>query len=126
MVVGNGYAQAREVATSAGAVEVQARRVDDRRGGEAFRSQLVPPNMPRSLKVTEVLPILYLGGRSTGDFIPALVEFPGSEAGPSASISQRLTVAWEAEDERSCERDLGARLRLLVGRRRVLQPPPRR
>ncbi len=105
-VVANGYARAREVTTGAGTVEVQAPRVDDRRAGEAFRSQLLPPYMRRSPKVTEVLPLLYLRGLSTGDFSAALGEFLGSEAGLSASTIQRLTVAWQAEHERWCERDL--------------------
>jgi putative transposase len=37
--------------------------------------------MRKSPKVTEVLPILYLRGLSTGDFSPALGEFFGTEAG---------------------------------------------
>jgi putative transposase len=97
VVVGNGYARVREVTTGAGAVEVQAPRVDDRRAGEAFRSQLLPPYMRRSPKVTEVLPLLYLRGLSTGDFGPALEEFFGSKAGLSASTICRLTEAWQAE-----------------------------
>ena len=62
-------------------VEVSAPRVDDRREGEHFTSALLPAYMRKSPKVTEVLPILYLRGLSTGDFAPALAEFFGSDAG---------------------------------------------
>ena len=72
MVVGNGYARQRSVMTGAGIFELRARRVDDRREGERFGSTLLPAYLRRSPKVTEVLPLLYLRGLSTGDFVPAL------------------------------------------------------
>jgi hypothetical protein len=40
----------------------------------------------KSPKVAEVLPLLYLHGPSTGDFVPALAAFFGSAAGLSASV----------------------------------------
>ena len=49
LVVRNGHARPRQVTTAAGAMEVRAPRVDDRRvdevGGERarFRSQILPP-----------------------------------------------------------------------------------
>ncbi len=85
LVVGNGYAKEREVTTGAGMVEVKAPRVDDRREGQHYRSVILPAYMRKSPKVTEVLPVLYLRGLSTGDFAPALGEFFGSGAGLSAS-----------------------------------------
>jgi transposase-like protein len=106
MVVGNGYARPREVMTGAGMVEVAAPRVDDRRDGERFRSAILPPYMRRSPKVTEVLPILYLRGLSTGDFAPALQAFFGSDAGLSASTICRLTESWQDEHERWSKRSL--------------------
>jgi transposase-like protein len=108
LVVGNGSARPREVMTGAGMVPVTAPRVDDRRAGEHFRSTLLPPYARRSPKVSEVLPILYLRGLSTGDFAPALADFFGADAGLSASTVNRLTVAWQAEHERWMERDLSA------------------
>ena len=80
--------------------------VDDRREGEHFSSAILPAYMRKSPKVTEVLPILYLRGLSTGDFAPALGEFFGSEAGLSASTVNRLTVALQAEHAEWTERDL--------------------
>ncbi len=106
LVVGNGFARAREVTTGAGMVEVAAPRVDDRREGERFSSAILPAYMRKSPKVTEVLPILYLRGLSTGDFAPALGGFFGSDAGLSASTVNRLTEAWQAEHAEWSERDL--------------------
>lgn len=106
LVVGNGHAAEREITTAAGRVEVAAPRVDDRREGHRYESAILPPYMRRSPKVTEVLPILYLRGLSTGDFAPALGEFFGSQAGLSASTVQRLTEAWRAEHADWSARDL--------------------
>jgi transposase-like protein len=90
-------------------VEVQAPRVDDRREGERFSSAILPAYMRKSPKVTEVLPVLYLRGLSTGDFAPALAEFFGSKAGLSASTVNRLTEAWQAEHAEWSTRDLSDR-----------------
>ena len=106
LVVGNGYARAREITTAAGRVAVQAPRVDDRRPGERYISALLPPYMRSSPKVSEVLPLLYLRGLSTGDFVPALSAFFGSEAGLSSSTVSRLSEAWQAEYERWQRRSL--------------------
>jgi len=112
LVVRNGHARSRQVTTVAGAVEVTAPRVDDRRVDEAtgqrarFRSQILPPWCRKSPKITEVLPLLYLHGLSSKDFVPALEEFLGSGAGLSASAIIRLTGAWQEEYRRWCTRDL--------------------
>src|SRR5579883_1773111 len=106
LVVGNGYARPRQVVTGAGAVEVRAPRVDDRREGKRYGSVILPAYMRKSPKVTEVLPVLYLRGLSTGDFAPALGEFFGTEAGLSASSIDRLTVSWQAEHAEWSARDL--------------------
>ena len=106
LVVANGYARQRTVTTGAGPVEVKAPRVEDRREGERYRSAILPVYMRKSPKVTELLPLLYLRGLSTGDFAPALAQFLGSEAGLSASTVQRLTESWQSEHEGWCRRDL--------------------
>src|SRR5437763_2791465 len=112
LVVRNGHARPRQVATGAGAVEVTAPRVNDRRVDERtgerarFRSRILPPWCRRSPKVTEVLPLLYLHGLSGKDFVPALEEFFGSGAGLSASAITRLTQAWQEEYRRFAARDL--------------------
>jgi putative transposase len=71
-----------------------------------FRSVILPPWCRRSPKVAEVLPLLYLHGLSTGDFVPALEAFFGSAAGLSAAAITRLVGAWQAEYETFCRRDL--------------------
>jgi putative transposase len=98
----------------AGAVEVRAprlndRRVDDDGNRRRFKSVILPPYMRRSPKVTEVLPLLYLHGLSSGDFVPALEEFFGSQAGLSAATITRLTESWQAERESFMARDLSER-----------------
>jgi putative transposase len=103
LVVRNGHARQREVMTAAGAVQVRTPRVDDRRTdlvtGQRirFRSMILPPWCRKSPKVAEVLPLLYLHGLSTGDFVPALEVFFGSAAGLSASVVTRLVAQWQAD-----------------------------
>jgi putative transposase len=115
LVVRNGHARQREVATVAGAIPVRAPRVDDRRidpvtGGRArFRSVILPPWCRKSPKVAEVLPLLYLHGLSTGDFAPALEAFFGSAAGLSAPVITRLVADWQADYQAFCQRDLADR-----------------
>ena len=112
LVVRNGHARQRTVTTAAGAVAVRAPRVDDRRvdpvtGGRVrFRSVILPPWCRKSPKVAEVLPLLYLHGLSTGDFVPALEAFFGSGAGLSAAGVGRLLGAWQADYQAFTSRDL--------------------
>lgn len=114
LVVRNGHAQPREVMTASGAVQVAAPRVNDKRVDEAtgerrrFRSQILPPWCRRSPRVAEVLPLLYLHGLSTGDFVPALEQFLGSAAGLSSATITRLTKQWTDDYHAFCGRDLGS------------------
>jgi putative transposase len=106
-VVRNGRARPRKVTLGAGTVEVRAPRVDDRREGEKFTSRILPPYMRRSPKVSEVLPILYLRGLSTGDFRPGLEALLGEDAaGLSAANISRLLGVWEEEYAAFRKRDL--------------------
>jgi transposase-like protein len=111
----NGHARKRVLITGAGQVPVTAPRVDDRRidpatGTKArFRSAIMPPWCRKSPKVTEVLPLLYLHGMSSGDFAPALEEFFGAAAGLSASVITRLTSQWQADREAFMQRSLADR-----------------
>ncbi|MEV0057846.1 IS256 family transposase [Saccharopolyspora shandongensis] len=112
LVVRNGYHQPREVLTSAGAVEVQAPRVNDKRtdpdtgARRRFSSAILPPWARKTPKITEVLPLLYLHGLSSGDFVPALGQFLGSSKGLSAPVITKLTEQWKAEHRGFTERDL--------------------
>ena len=87
LVVRNGSREPREVLTSAGAVEVTAPRVNDKRidaatgERERFSSAILPPWARKTPKITDVLPLLYLHGLSSGDFVPALGQFPARRPG---------------------------------------------
>jgi transposase-like protein len=115
MVVRNGHARERKVTTGAGTFAVKAPRVNDRRVSAAgerqrFSSRILPAYMRRSPKVTEVLPILYLRGLSTGDFREALPMLLGEDAsGLSPTAITRLTAEWEKEYEQYRNRDLSDR-----------------
>src|SRR5690349_24918834 len=112
LVVRNGTHQPREVLTSAGPVEATVPRVNDRRvdpdtGERArFASVILPPWCRKTPKITEVLPLLYLHGLSSGDFLPALGQFLGSTAGLSASVITKLTETWKGEQRAFATRDL--------------------
>src|SRR5665647_2462195 len=101
LVVRNGYHAEREVATAAGAVPVRQPRVNDKRIDEEsgqrkrFSSMILPALARKSPQVAEVLPLLYLHGLSSGDFVPALEQFLGSTAGLSAAAITRLTAQWQ-------------------------------
>jgi transposase-like protein len=112
LVVRNGYHQSREVLTSAGAIEVTVPRVNDKRTDPAtgerrrFSSAILPPWARKTPKITEVLPLLYLHGLSSGDFVPALGQFLGSAGGLSAAVITKLTETWKAEQRAFAGRDL--------------------
>jgi transposase-like protein len=105
-------AEPRQVLTSAGAVEVVAPRVNDKRTDERtgerrrFSSAILPPWCRKSPKINEVLPLLYLHGLSSQDFVPALEGFLGTGSGLSAATVTRLTVQWQDEARAFHQRDL--------------------
>ena len=112
LVVRNGSAELRTVVTSAGAVEVTAPRVNDKRTDPAtgqrmrFSSAILPPWARKSPQVSEVLPLLYLHGLSSGDFVPALSQFLGTSAGLSGPVITKLTEQWKGEARAFMQRDL--------------------
>ncbi|MGW9382210.1 IS256 family transposase [Streptomyces albidoflavus] len=115
LVVRNGHHRPRTVVTASGPVEVTAPRVNDRRVDEAtgerkrFSSKILPPWCRKSPKVSEVLPLLYLHGLSSGDFVPALEQFLGGTAGLSAATVTRLTKQWGEDHAAFQARDLSDR-----------------
>ena len=112
LVVRNGCHRPRDVLTSAGSVEVTAPRVNDKRvdpdTGERqrFSSAILPAWARKTAKIAEVLPLLYLHGLSSGDFVPALGQFLGSAKGLSASTITKMTEQWKSEQQAFAERDL--------------------
>ncbi|WP_420079601.1 IS256 family transposase (plasmid) [Streptomyces sp. JL4002] len=112
LVVRNGRHRTRTVTTAAGPVEVAAPRVNDRRVDaetgerERFSSKILAPWCRKSPKVSEVLPLLYLHGLSSGDFVPALEQFLGGTAGLSPATVTRLTKQWTEDHAAFQRRDL--------------------
>jgi hypothetical protein len=84
LVVRIGSHAPREVLTSAGAVPLVTPRVNDKRVDpetrerQRFSSAILPPWARKTPRIEEVLPLLYLHGLSSGDFVPALGQFLGS------------------------------------------------
>ena len=77
----------RTITTAADAAEVRAPRVNDRRLEPEiderlrFKRSILPRWCRKSPKVSEVLPLLYLHGLSSGDFVPALGSFSVARPG---------------------------------------------
>jgi hypothetical protein len=116
LVVRNGYHEPRELLTSAGAVEVTAPRVNDKRTDpvtgerQRFSSAILPAWARKTPKITQVLPLLYLHGLSSGDFVPALGQFLGSAAASNAAGSSNETS--KPRKQRNDEERIPRRLRL--------------
>ncbi|WP_318219416.1 IS256 family transposase [Streptomyces sp. SCL15-6] len=112
LVVRNGHHRERTVATAAGPITVKAPRVNDKRvDGETgerkrFSSKILAPWCRKSPKISEVLPLLYLHGLSSGDFVPAMEQFLGSAAGLSPATVTRLTKQWSDDHATFQDRDL--------------------
>ncbi|WP_440580714.1 IS256 family transposase [Streptomyces sp. PT19] len=112
LVVRNGHYRERTVTTAAGPIAVKAPRVNDKRvDGETgerkrFSSKILAPWCRKSPKISEVLPLLYLHGLSSGDFVPAMEQFLGSAAGLSPATVTRLTKQWSDDHAAFQDRDL--------------------
>jgi len=110
LVVRNGRAGQRKVATGAGVLEIRAPRVSDQRSDQRFTSAVLPPYMRRSPRLEEALPVLYLRGLSTGDVGPALEVLLGQSArGFSPTTVTRLKESWKEEFQVWRKRDLSGR-----------------
>jgi len=79
-VVRNGSMPQRELVTGVGSIRIKQPRVYDRRDGQRFTSQLLPPFMRRVPSIDALIPVLYLKGISTGDFSEALESILGENA----------------------------------------------
>lgn len=113
LVVRNGHHQLRNVTTAAETVEakaphVNAERIDEETGERKRLPLAIPPLWARkSPKISEVLPLLYLHGLSSGHFVPALEQFLGSSVGLSPATVTWITQ-WQADHKTFSERDLSA------------------
>src|ERR1700722_12681482 len=109
-VVRNGYQPERNILTAVGPVAVRVPKVRDRsKSGIKFNSQLVPPYVRRSQRVSAALPWLYLKGISTGDMSEALQALLGEETkGLSHAVVSRLKMQWADDWKIWNKRDLSA------------------
>ena len=108
--VRNGYLPEREIQTGIGGVSVEVPRIRDRSSvadGIQFNSLLIPKYLRRSTSMNEFLPLLYLKGISTNDFMNALTPLFGENAkNLSPGVISRLKADWEKEYHTWCKRDL--------------------
>ncbi|HAT9304718.1 TPA: IS256 family transposase [Legionella pneumophila subsp. pneumophila] len=99
--VRNGYLLEREIQTGIGQVAVKVPRVRDRSkssDGIGYVSNLVPKYLRRSKSLNDFLPLLYLKGISTNDFVEVLKPLIGSEGkNLSPGVISRLKASWEQE-----------------------------
>jgi len=113
-IVANGFGETRAIQTPLGAVEMEVPRTRNRGeirnadgGLENFESRIAPRYVRKSMTVEETIPLLYLHGLSTNDFIPALKKMFGEKAsGLSPSSISRMLQGWKSEMEAWKKRDL--------------------
>lgn len=110
-VVRNGHLPSRTIATGAGALEIEQRRVRDNDPDKSKRARFTPSIIPQYMKkspsLEELVPVLYLLGVSTGDFSEALEALLGAQPeGFSANTVVRLKEKWIQEHEQWCQRSL--------------------
>ncbi len=114
MVVRNGYLPQRQLLSGVGPLTIRQPRVDDRALAngqeERFSSSILPKYLKRMPSVSNLIPVLYLKGISTGDFTEALAAILGPAApGLSATNIVRMKAGWEAEYRQWCKRRLSKR-----------------
>jgi putative transposase len=111
--VRNGYLPEREIQTGIGSVAVQVPRVRDRakaHDGIKFGSSVIPKYLRRSGSMNELLPLLYLKGISSNDFVDALTPLVGDDAkNLSPGVISRLKSVWEDEYKDWHRRDLSGK-----------------
>jgi transposase-like protein len=110
-VVRHGHGPHRAIQTGVGPVEVRRAKVRDRGevGAEEkirFTSAILPKWARRTKSLDALLPVLYLRGVSSGDFLTALL---GKEPNLSPAVITRLTAEWQTDYDAWQKRDLSAR-----------------
>jgi len=110
LVVRNGLATERHVATVAGSLCIRAPRVLVRRGGAAFQSAILPTYARTSRRLAVALPELALGGLGAGDMASGQAVLRAL-VGPAAAhmpdgVAWRLDATWKAECQGWLDRGL--------------------
>lgn len=98
----NGHLPQRDILTGIGEVAVKVPRVRDRKTGSEeviqYESEIVPKYLRRCGDMNELLPLLYLKGISSGQFVDALTPIVGEKAkNLSTGVISRLKKQWEGE-----------------------------
>ena len=112
VAVRNGTMPERSILTGMGPMPIQQPRVDDRKlkeqeEAERFSSMILPPYLRRVPSVDNLIPVLYLKGVSSKEFMNALSSILGEGAkGLSATNNVRLKKGWEQEYKGWAMRDL--------------------
>ena len=110
LVVKNGRREPRPLQTGLGDIEICQQRVNDKRRGKRFISNILPPYARRSPSIEALIPALYLAGVSTNSFPTALEAILGEKAnGLSANSIVRLKDIWEQEYRQWANRDLSGK-----------------
>ena len=98
MVVKNGTAKERSLTVGSGTIKIKAPRVNDKRLGVSFSSNILPRYIRKSPNLETVIPILYLKGLSGNAFKDALQALLGDGVqGLSSSSIATLKKSWEKE-----------------------------
>ena len=98
LITRNGTSKERTILTGTGQISIKAPRVNDRREGKKFTSNILPPYMRKCPNVESVLPILYLKGLSANEFSEALKSLLGDGVkGLSKSTIHALKQSWERD-----------------------------
>lgn len=93
--------------TGIGPLRIRQPRINDKREGESFTSNILPRYMRRVPTIDKLLPVLYQKGISTGDMASALESILGPNVqGLSAANIVRLKRIWETEYRDWSSRDL--------------------
>jgi transposase-like protein len=107
LVVRNGRLPGRALQSGLGPLQVEQPRVQDRRPGQKFTSQILPPYLRRVPSLDALIPALYLHGVSTGDMAEALSAILGPQGvGLSPANIVRLKESWTQDYQAWQHRDL--------------------
>ena len=107
LVTRNGQKPGRTIQTGQGPIEIQQPRVNDRREGHRFTSNILPPYLRRVASIDNLVPALYLRGISTNAMQEALEAILGTQAtGLSPANVQRIKGIWEDQQEKWQQRSL--------------------
>lgn len=110
LVTRNGSKPARSLQSPLGPIPIQQPRVNDRRPGQQFTSNILPPYLRRVASLDNLIPALYLRGISTNEMQPALEAILGPQAaGLSPANIGRLKSVWEDAYEQWQKRDLNGK-----------------